>query len=188
MGDYGWAQAWRVLHFRPLLGGRQQVRQVFSLLRGEPLREGLPIWSRTTGKGWKEGGQVEGEWKGSGGEGGDWPGWFWKARNYLVDELYVHVYQASAKWWRKRTGWWSRTGQEGYPASELITEATSLLKSLRSMKTFRLKQINVAGNEEEQELALLDGGGWHDQKTGKIAADHGGVGPWMYDIVQTSGF
>lgn len=47
------------------------------------------------------------------------------------------------------------------PASELITEATSLLKSLRSMKTFRLKQVNVVGNEEKQELALLDGGATH---------------------------
>ena len=51
--------------------------------------------------------------------------------------------------------------KNGDPASELITEATSLLKSLRSMKTFRLKQINVAGSEEGQELALLDGGATH---------------------------
>ena len=51
--------------------------------------------------------------------------------------------------------------KKGDPASELITEATSLLKSLRSMKTFRLKQINVAGCDEGQELALLDGGATH---------------------------
>ena len=53
------------------------------------------------------------------------------------------------------------TEKKGDPASELITEATSLLKSLRSMKTFRLKQINVAETDEGLELALLDGGATH---------------------------
>ena len=47
------------------------------------------------------------------------------------------------------------------PAAELITVATSLLKSLRSMKTFRLKQVNVVEDEKDQELALLDGGATH---------------------------
>ena len=51
--------------------------------------------------------------------------------------------------------------KKGDPASELITEATSLLKSLRSLKTFRLKQINVVDGTEGQELALLDGGATH---------------------------
>ena len=44
--------------------------------------------------------------------------------------------------------------KKGDPASELITEATSLLKSLRSMTTFRLKQIHVAEADEGLELAL----------------------------------
>ena len=60
LGYFSWMQAWGILH-----RGSLQDGQVFSLLRGEPLRQGLPIWSRPTREGWEENGQVERGWKAS---------------------------------------------------------------------------------------------------------------------------
>ena len=41
------------------------------------------------------------------------------------------------------------------PAGDLLNEATALLKSLRSLKAVKIKLVAMAGNFDQEKMALL---------------------------------
>lgn len=59
-------------------------------------------------------------------------------------------------------------GQAPDQASSLLGEATVLLKTLRSMKAMKVKQINYQPGGELQPVALLDGGATHGLRTAEV--------------------